>query len=284
MSIKAMNWAWEQQLPPVPKLTLLALADNADDHGYCWPKMRTIAAKCCTSERTIQRTIKSLLNTGLLNKEARFDGAGRQVSNSYTLALAYPDKLSPPIKKRGNHGGEGGTGGTPGMTKLCQGGSDEAMSPLEPPYEPSKEPSGPSREQFPQLNALESQKISRLLGELPTDEQGTVTALLLDALTKGSIQTSPSRWLRAVIRRQGHQQHPQTALPLSEAAYVERLVQGGIAAEDAWRIAKQTFRNREASSTGSRRVTAIPQRSMKSGGSRHTATESSKSREKKLVR
>lgn len=279
-----MNWAWEQQLSPVPKLTLLALADNADDHGYCWPKMRTIATKCCTSERTIQRTIKSLLNTGLLNKEARFDGAGRQVSNSYTLALAYPDKLSPPIKKRGNHGGEGGAGSTPAVTKLCQGGSDEAMSPLEPPYEPSKEPSGPSQEQFHQLDALESQKISRLLCELPTDEQGTVTALLLDALAKGSIQTSPSRWLRAVIRRQGHHQHPQAALPLSETAYVERLVQGGIAAEDARHIAKQTFRNREANSTGSRRVTPIPQRSMKSGGSRHTTTESSRSREKHLVR
>ncbi|MEL7820991.1 helix-turn-helix domain-containing protein, partial [Pseudomonas aeruginosa] len=43
MSIKAMNWAWEQPLSPVPKLVLMALADNADDHGYCWPKMKTIA-------------------------------------------------------------------------------------------------------------------------------------------------------------------------------------------------------------------------------------------------
>ncbi|WP_419583482.1 helix-turn-helix domain-containing protein [Stutzerimonas stutzeri] len=71
-----MNWAWEQQLPPVPKLTLLALADNADDHGYCWPKMRTIAAKCCTSERTIQRTIKSLLGTGCCTKQ--LDSMGQE--------------------------------------------------------------------------------------------------------------------------------------------------------------------------------------------------------------
>ena len=284
MSIKAMNWAWEQQLPPVPKLTLLALADNADDHGYCWPKMRTIATKCCTSERTIQRTIKSLLNTGLLNKEARFDGAGRQVSNSYTLALAYPDKLSPPIKKRENNGGEGGAGGAPGMTKLCQGGSDKTVSPLEPPYEPSKEPSGPDRDKFPQLNSNESQKISRLLCELPADKQGAISALLLDALAKGSIQTSPSSWLRAVIRRQSHIQNPQAALPLSEAAYVERLIRGGIAAEDAQHIAKKTFRHREAISSGSRRVTPIPQRSMKSGGDRHMATKSSQSCDENFVR
>ncbi|EIU1681411.1 helix-turn-helix domain-containing protein [Pseudomonas aeruginosa] len=129
MSIKAMNWAWEQSLPPVPKLVLMALADNADDHGYCWPKMKTIAAKCSTSERTVQRTIKTLLAAGLLKKDARFDASGRQVSNGYTLALTYPDKLSPPADDIAR---EGDTTVTPGVTQLCQGEGDIAMSPLEP--------------------------------------------------------------------------------------------------------------------------------------------------------
>lgn len=113
-----MNWAWEQTLPPVPKLVLMALADNADDHGYCWPKMKTIAAKCSTSERTVQRTIKTLLAAGLLKKDARFSASGRQVSNGYTLALTYPDKLSPspkcnqgrvtPVSPRGDTAMSGG--------------------------------------------------------------------------------------------------------------------------------------------------------------------------------
>ncbi len=64
-----MNWAWEQPLPPVPKLTLMTLTDNAGYHGYCWPKIKTIAAKCRTSERTI----KPLLTAGMLEKGTRSD-------------------------------------------------------------------------------------------------------------------------------------------------------------------------------------------------------------------
>jgi hypothetical protein len=30
-----MNWAWHQDLKPVPKLVLMALADAADDQGIC---------------------------------------------------------------------------------------------------------------------------------------------------------------------------------------------------------------------------------------------------------
>ncbi|SDO36112.1 Helix-turn-helix domain-containing protein [Pseudomonas jinjuensis] len=266
-----MNWAWEQQLPPVPKLTLLALADNADDHGYCWPKMRTIATKCCTSERTIQRTIKSLLGTGLLHKAARFDGSGRQVSNSYTLALSYPDKLSPPSQQRGGNNREGVASVTPGTTELCHGGSDAAMSPLEPPHEPSKESSTPGLAKITQLKAEERLKLARLISEVPTDQQEAITALLVDALTKGAIQTSPSRWLKAVIRRKGYQSTAQAVPELSEAAYVERLIQGGIAAEDALQIARQTFSHRITTKHAATKAAPIPQGSMKTGW-KHRAT------------
>lgn len=84
-----MNWAWEQPLPPVPKLVLMALADNADDHGYCWPKMKTIAAKCSTSERTVQRTIKTLLAAGLLNE---YSHENRQ---AFASAAAIPPHAKP---------------------------------------------------------------------------------------------------------------------------------------------------------------------------------------------
>lgn len=238
-----MNWAWEQQLPPVPKLILMALADNADDHGYCWPKLKTIAAKCSTSERTIQRTIKTLLTAGMLKKDARFDANGRQVSNGYTLVLSYPDKLSPPTDGRD---GKGDTPVAPGVTKLCQGEGDMAMSPLEPPHEPSNESSTPGLAILAHLDAEERIQLARLISDVPADQQEALTALLVNALTKGTIQTSPSRWLKAVIRRRGHQATPQTLPELSEAAYVERLIQGGIAAEDALQIARQTFSHRIA--------------------------------------
>ncbi|WNF47370.1 helix-turn-helix domain-containing protein [Pseudomonas sp. SG20056] len=250
MSIKAMNWAWEQPLPPVPKLILMALADNADDHGYCWPKMKTIAAKCSTSERTIQRTIKTLLTAGMLKKDARFDANGRQVSNGYTLVLSYPDKLSPPAEDRAR---EGDTHVTPGVTQLCRGEGDKAMSPLEPPYEPSYESSVQRTAQLTQLNAAEKQKVSQLIRSIPADQQEAITAQLLNALTKGAIRSSPSRWLKAVIHRTGRVRHPQNASQRSEADYVERLIQGGISTEDAQHIAQQTFSRRIVSRAGHRK-------------------------------
>lgn len=66
MSIKAMNWAWEQKLPPSSKLILMSLADAADDTGECWPRVRIIAEKCCTSERTVQRVLKEFEQSGVL--------------------------------------------------------------------------------------------------------------------------------------------------------------------------------------------------------------------------
>lgn len=254
MSIKAMNWAWEQPLPPVPKLILMALADNADDHGYCWPKMKTIAAKCSTSERTIQRTIKTLLTAGMLKKDARFDANGRQVSNGYTLVLSYPDKLSPPADARV---GEGDTCVTPGVTQLCQGEGDKAMSPLEPPYEPSYESSVRRSAELTQLNAMEKQKVLQLISSIPAEQQEAITAQLLSALERGAIRTSPSRWLQAVIHRTGRFRHPQSQSQRSETDYVERLILGGISAEDAKQIAHQTFSRRVSSNPATSKRTYL---------------------------
>lgn len=258
-----MNWAWEQPLPPVPKLVLMALADNADDHGYCWPKMKTIAAKCSTSERTVQRTIKTLLAAGLLKKDARFDASGRQVSNGYTLALTYPDKLSPPADDIAR---EGDTTVTPGVTQLCQGEGDIAMSPLEPPYEPSNESSVSRTAKLTRLSALESQQVALLISSAPADQQKAITTQLLNALNKGAIRTSPSRWLRAVISRTGSHVHPQNAPELSEADYVTRLVQGGISSEDAQRIAHKTYSRRGLSPSVKHRGSHLPHQTAKDCG------------------
>jgi len=40
---------------PVPKLTLVALAETANDRGVCWPSVATIAAKVGVSTRTVRR-------------------------------------------------------------------------------------------------------------------------------------------------------------------------------------------------------------------------------------
>lgn len=258
MSIKAMNWAWEQNLPPGSKLILMALADNADDQGYCWPKIKTIAAKCCVSERTAQRLVKDLLDSGLLKISARFNALGGQVSNGYTLEMYPPDKLSPSpalIQEGGD------SRDTPGVTQLCRGGSDTAMSPLQPPHEPKKESSQVQPCVLSLLPPEEHGEIMAIMDGLSQETRAETKALLVDALTRGKIQTTPSRWLRAVIRRRGCAPlSAQAALGISEQEYEQKLIQGGISPEVARFITGKTISNRQAQQHLSRQtLISIPQ-------------------------
>lgn len=103
MSIRYMNWAWEQELPPVQKLVLLKLADNANDEGIAFPAIRTVAAYCSISLRTAQRVIQKLSDTGFIGIEKRFRGDGSQSSNRYRLRPDLGgDNLSRPSVATGN--------------------------------------------------------------------------------------------------------------------------------------------------------------------------------------
>lgn len=68
MSIRIMSAVWEIDLPDSEKLVLLALADCANDEGHCWPSMKTLANKCSKSDRTVQATIKRLVEAGHLSR------------------------------------------------------------------------------------------------------------------------------------------------------------------------------------------------------------------------
>ena len=98
-----MNWAWGRQLKPTAKLVLISLADAADDQGVCWPSVPTLARKCCTSTRTVQRILGELVEAGLLRAEPRFRKDRSSSSNRYCLALEGGDNLSgaPDVGDRG---------------------------------------------------------------------------------------------------------------------------------------------------------------------------------------
>lgn len=66
MSTVVMSACWPLQMPPTPKAVLVSLADNANDHGECWPSIPTIAARTCFTERSVQRAIHWLETEGLL--------------------------------------------------------------------------------------------------------------------------------------------------------------------------------------------------------------------------
>lgn len=51
------------------KLVLLALADNANDEGECYPSLTNIARRCEISKRTAIRSIQSLVDKGHLSRK-----------------------------------------------------------------------------------------------------------------------------------------------------------------------------------------------------------------------
>lgn len=79
---------------PLRKLVLIKLADNANDHGECWPSLQYIADQCEISKRSVIRHIDALCLCGLVSKEERHGGINGQKSNLYTLKLSS-DTQSP---------------------------------------------------------------------------------------------------------------------------------------------------------------------------------------------
>lgn len=83
MSLAALTAIWKD--PPCGRgelLCLLAIADNADDNGYAWPSIETIAHKSKMSERGARKCIAKLSDAGLLVVKI---GGGRGKSNSYQI-------------------------------------------------------------------------------------------------------------------------------------------------------------------------------------------------------
>lgn len=83
MSLDVLTAIW--RAPPCKGgdlLCLLAIADNADENGYAWPSIRTIAKKAAMGERGAQKCIKKLEKEGLISIKI---GGGRSKTNAYQI-------------------------------------------------------------------------------------------------------------------------------------------------------------------------------------------------------
>jgi hypothetical protein len=64
-----MGQCWLFQMPPTPKAVLISLADNANDHGYCWPSLTTICERTCFGRTAVIDAIKWLETVGALRAD-----------------------------------------------------------------------------------------------------------------------------------------------------------------------------------------------------------------------
>ena len=72
MSVKIMAIVWEEMaLSQGHLLVALALADNANDHGNCWPGVPLIAKKSRLTERRVQQVLADLKDWGYISIERR---------------------------------------------------------------------------------------------------------------------------------------------------------------------------------------------------------------------
>ena len=71
MSIALMTLAWKSDYPTGKKMILLALCDNANDQGECYPSVSMLAKKCSMSERSVFNHINDLEQDGAIRRENR---------------------------------------------------------------------------------------------------------------------------------------------------------------------------------------------------------------------
>lgn len=85
---EVLEQVYKSNLPSRAKQVMFYLINRANGDGTCFPSVKTIASDCGVSTRTIQRTMKVLLEYGFVKKDSRFREKGSQTSNLYTLQ--YP--------------------------------------------------------------------------------------------------------------------------------------------------------------------------------------------------
>jgi Helix-turn-helix domain len=84
MSIKVMEMIWERApyVEPTILLTLLCLANWANDDGICWPSVPSLARKTRQSERNARYILKRLESDGILGIQEQ---RGRNHTNHYMI-------------------------------------------------------------------------------------------------------------------------------------------------------------------------------------------------------
>lgn len=196
-----MNWAWQLRLKPTIKFVLMALADAADDEGYCWPSVPTLARKTCMDQRSVQRILKTLKDNNLIEVQARFRNDGSPTSNKYWLAMnTTGDKLSPPLSRHCNR--EVVTNQPP------PDGTAVTQTTNEPSYNRTQllltagEACCSSDYIFPKQLNLEEQQLAKIqLASLDTVLGQAVLDELAARLNANKITGAPLSYLRSLITR-----------------------------------------------------------------------------------
>ena len=101
MSWRATAWALHQQVGHSGrKLLLLAIANYADERGFCWPSQETLSKRAEMSLDTVQRQTKKLIAQGLMSVTRAPKRRGQWQTFNYQLSMpkaaTKPQNAAPP--------------------------------------------------------------------------------------------------------------------------------------------------------------------------------------------
>lgn len=202
MSIRAIQAVWDRTATGgSTRLLLLALADFADEDGYSWPSVQTLAHRTGRSERQVQRLIGYAIAAG----ELEADREGGRGSSRYRLRPGgQPIReggvtSTAPLGRRPRHPRDD-TADTPGVTPATP----------EPSREPTDEPAAdPARARELELQDAE-ERLRRLV------DPGAHDPVVRYHELTGRFPTERIReWVNDVATTWGDE---RTAAALSEAA------------------------------------------------------------------
>jgi len=92
VSIKVMGECWPVQVTAPQKAVLMSLADQANDHGVCWPSIAGITERTCLHRATVIRAIEQLEELGYVTCVRR--------SGAKTLYTVDPSQSATGTRKK----------------------------------------------------------------------------------------------------------------------------------------------------------------------------------------
>lgn len=98
MSVHVSSWVWKHsKAESTELLVLLALADQANDEGNCYPSIKTVAERCRLKKRTVQENIRAAEKRGEL---IIFDQQGPHGTNVFQFtSFGAPMRHDAPVRQ-----------------------------------------------------------------------------------------------------------------------------------------------------------------------------------------
>jgi hypothetical protein len=102
MSLLVLDLVFRAKITGRIKHALIGVANYADDEGYCFPKISTVAADVGCTRFTIKRAFKEAVQNGLLSRSERKRPDGSRTTDGYQINLDALRAVARPDEKAGD--------------------------------------------------------------------------------------------------------------------------------------------------------------------------------------